>query len=471
MNTRKFLLLATLLVLTLSMASAKSTGSIFGWGLEGGIAIGDNAGSDEDISPLARGFLQIDMTKQLITRLGISYLPIKADDAVPPYSTQTFMGDARLLFRPFQFKYAAPFLYAGVGATKDTQYDSPILLAIPFGIGFQTKVSEKVAVELSGGYTLSVSDELDRRDRADDDTNWITGKKHDGFYTVSAAVSFTNPRKPAEPKMEKKPEVDLRTMDSDGDGLSDYDEINLYKTDPYKADTDGDGLTDYEEVMVYKTDPLKVDTDGDGLSDYDEVKTYKTDPLKKDTDGDGLTDYEEIMTYKTNPLLKDTDGDGLSDYDEVMVHKTNPLVKDTDGGGMDDGAEIKVGKDPLDPTDDMLDLSKPKEILFEGIHFDTAKYAVLPETAVTLEKTYNALKANPDVKITIIGHTDHVGTYADNQILSVNRAESVKNWLVKKGIDAKRIKTIGKSEGSPIATNDTAEGRAQNRRVEIEMQK
>ena len=107
MNTRKFLLLATLLVLTLSMASAKSTGSIFGWGLEGGIAIGDNAGSDEDISPLARGFLQIDMTKQLITRLGISYLPIKADDAVPPYSTQTFMGDARLLFRPFQFKYAA----------------------------------------------------------------------------------------------------------------------------------------------------------------------------------------------------------------------------------------------------------------------------------------------------------------------------------------------------------------------------
>ena len=128
MKTSKILMLMTIFVLTLSMASAKSNGSIFGWGLEGGVAIGDNAGSDEDISPLARGFMQIDMTKQLITRLGVSYLPIGADGI---YSTETFMADARLLFRPFQFKYASPFLYAGLGATKDTSYgDSPMLLAI-----------------------------------------------------------------------------------------------------------------------------------------------------------------------------------------------------------------------------------------------------------------------------------------------------------------------------------------------------
>ena len=105
MRITKVLLLVTLFVLTFGVANAKSNGSIFGWGLEGGIAIGDNAGSDEDISPLARGFMQIDMTKQLITRLGVSYLPIGADGI---YSTETFMGDARLLYRPFQFRYMAP---------------------------------------------------------------------------------------------------------------------------------------------------------------------------------------------------------------------------------------------------------------------------------------------------------------------------------------------------------------------------
>lgn len=445
MKTSKILMLMTIFVLTLSMASAKSNGSIFGWGLEGGVAIGDNAGSDEDISPLARGFMQIDMTKQLITRLGVSYLPIGADGI---YSTETFMADARLLFRPFQFKYASPFLYAGLGATKDTSYgDSPMLLAIPFGLGLQTQITPKIALEVGGGYNLSVSDELDRIVRDNDDTNRITNKKHDGFFTISAGISFTNPRQEPKPIVEKKPEIDPRTIDTDGDGLTDMDE------------------------QKYGTDPNNPDTDGDGLSDGDEVHKYRTNPLKADTDGDGLTDYQEVMQYKTDPLKVDTDNDGLSDYDEVMVHKTNPLLKDTDGGGMEDGAELRVSKNPLDPKDDMIDLTEAKPIVLEGINFDTAKYAVLPETAITLQRTVNTLMANPEIKITIIGHTDNVGTDAYNQILSVNRAESVRNWLVSKGIDAKRIKTIGKSEGSPIATNDTAEGRARNRRVEIEVQK
>jgi len=62
------------------------------------------------------------------------------------------------------------------------------------------------------------------------------------------------------------------TVDSDNDGLTDYQEVHVYHTDPLKADTDGDGLSDRDEVMVWHTDPLKVDTDGDGYSDGDEVK-------------------------------------------------------------------------------------------------------------------------------------------------------------------------------------------------------
>jgi hypothetical protein len=70
-------------------------------------------------------------------------------------------------------------------------------------------------------------------------------------------------------------------QDTDQDGLTDDEEINVYKTDPSKADTDGDGLTDREEVKVYKTNPLKADTDGDGLSDGLEIKNHH-DPLNPD---------------------------------------------------------------------------------------------------------------------------------------------------------------------------------------------
>ena len=82
-------------------------------------------------------------------------------------------------------------------------------------------------------------------------------------------------------------------LDSDGDGLTDDDELHRYKTNPGVADTDGDGLTDGEEVKL-GTDPLSVDTDGDGLSDTTEVLGIGTSPHKPDTDGDGLSDGVEV---------------------------------------------------------------------------------------------------------------------------------------------------------------------------------
>jgi hypothetical protein len=95
------------------------------------------------------------------------------------------------------------------------------------------------------------------------------------------------------------PQADPNT-DKDHDGLTYEEEMNL-GTDPNNADTDGDGLTDGQEVKVYKTNPKNFDTDGDGLTDGDEVKTYKTDPLKSDTDGDGFLDGQEVQSGY-NPL-------------------------------------------------------------------------------------------------------------------------------------------------------------------------
>lgn len=141
-------------------------------------------------------------------------------------------------------------------------------------------------------------------------------------------------------------------MDHDEDGIDDRDEFGL-GTDPANPDTDGDGLLDGQEVDVYETDPLDPDTDGDGSSDGDEVNVHGTDPLDPDSDGDGLQDGEEIE-LGTDPLERDSDGDGLSDADEVAAG-TDPLDADSDGDGLTDGQELDHGLDPLNPEDAAAD--------------------------------------------------------------------------------------------------------------------
>jgi len=89
-------------------------------------------------------------------------------------------------------------------------------------------------------------------------------------------------------------------------------------------DSDGEGLSNVEEIPL-GTDALDADTDNDGLSDFDEDRTHGTDPLESDTDADGLNDFDEVVTHGTDPLVADTDADGLSDFDEAVTYGTNPL--------------------------------------------------------------------------------------------------------------------------------------------------
>jgi len=101
--------------------------------------------------------------------------------------------------------------------------------------------------------------------------------------------------------------------------------------------------------------------------------------------------------------------------------------------------------------------------------FDFDKYVLKPEGRAKLDDLVSKIK---DVNLEVIiavGHTDWIGTVAYNQKLSVRRAESVKAYLVSKGIEKNRVYTEGKGKSQPIADNRTAEGRAKNRRVEIEV--
>jgi hypothetical protein len=133
--------------------------------------------------------------------------------------------------------------------------------------------------------------------------------------------------------------VDTATaVDSDGDGIADVDETNIYGTDPYNWDTDGDGRGDGEEAFVTGTNPAVWDDPNGAASDG------STDAAAADLSTEGAATGE---TAATGDAAADSDGDRLSDADEAALG-TDPSNPDTDGDGYYDGDEAALGTDPFD---------------------------------------------------------------------------------------------------------------------------
>ncbi len=430
--------------------------------------------------------------------VGLGTLEAEADTQ---FSTTTiYPVDARLMIHPLATGKIDPYASLGFGfmyfSPRDKNlHDLPrnankeyshITGYFPLGVGVQYFLTDNTAAGIGANYNFTLTDNLDDIKTGKNDNFWT--------FTLNLFAYLKSNNDPDGDKLLNDEEKQLGTNplnpDTDGDGLKDGEEVHTYHTNPLKKDTDDDGLNDKEEIFTYKTDPLNKDTDGDGLLDGEEVNKYHTDPLKKDTDGDGLTDGDEVLKYRTDPLVVDTDGDGLSDGDEVLKYHTDPLKKDTDGdslsdfdevtkyhtdpllmdtdkGGVDDGKEVQLGLNPLDPSDDVPIIKVGERIILEGVNFQTGKTTLLPQAHSILDQVAQSLIANPTAEVAIQGHTDNVGGAKTNMVLSLGRAESVKAYLVSKGVPAARVTTKGYGFTKPIGDNSKADGRAKNRRIEF----
>jgi len=102
-----------------------------------------------------------------------------------------------------------------------------------------------------------------------------------------------------------------------------------------------------------------------------------------------------------------------------------------------------------------------------GISFFSGRADISPESVLALREVAAMLDEHPDWRIRVTGHTDNVGTKEANNALSLKRAVAVVNWLVGRGIKRTRIEPAGSGDSEPVASNDTDEGRAKNRRIEL----
>jgi OOP family OmpA-OmpF porin len=141
--------------------------------------------------------------------------------------------------------------------------------------------------------------------------------------------------------------------------------------------------------------------------------------------------------------------------------------KDLDNFGIF-SIEVEMMKQEVSAQEIKGTIDSSGKIALYGILFDTGKSEIKPESDKAISSVATYLKENPEVNIYIVGHTDNTGDYALNQKLSQSRGESVKNYLVSRyGISATRLVGYGAGPICPVTSNDTEEGRALNRRVEI----
>ncbi|MCF6310487.1 MAG: OmpA family protein [Sulfurimonas sp.] len=208
-------------------------------------------------------------------------------------------------------------------------------------------------------------------------------------------------------------------------------------------------------------------------------------PVDGDDDNDGvLNPIDQCPTTPTGTTVDakgckvdgDDDNDGvLNSIDQCPTTPTGTTVDakgcKVDGDDDNDGVLNSIDQCPTTPTGNLVDRDGCTKIVNLHVNFENNSYVVDEASKLRVKKFANFLTTRSNFTAQIIGHTNSIGRELDNQILSENRANAVRDLIIEYGIEAHRVTAIGKGESTPVASNDTAEGLAQNRRIEASLNK
>ncbi|MEJ2540459.1 MAG: OmpA family protein [Gemmatimonadota bacterium] len=270
-----------------------------------------------------------------------------------------------------------------------------------------------------------------------------------------------------------------RFIDDDGDGVE--NRIDECPGTPLgvsvnavgcRVDSDGDGVFDEDDACAntprgvrVDASGCRVDSDGDGVFDEDDNcantpsgVAVDSNGCPVDSDNDGVADYQDDCL--NTPAGERVDASGCrirTDSDNDGIFDDQDRCPNTGAGVQVDGVGCPI-----------LFENEATELILEGVTFRTSSSELTANSETILDRVAESLVGNPDIRVRVEGHTDSTGPEDFNMTLSQARAESVVAYLQSRGVPARQLEAVGVGPADPIAPNNTPEGRARNRRVELQ---
>jgi outer membrane protein OmpA-like peptidoglycan-associated protein len=316
------------------------------------------------------------------------------------------------------------------------KWNAGVLPTIGGGLTFMTKHGFNIDLGIQWNNTLS-----DFVDGAEG------GDKDDSFWMGYLGLAFNFETK----------------KDKDGDGILDKDDKDPTHAEDFDGFEDRDGAPD-------------LDNDNDGIPDVSDKAPGTDETVSK-----GINTKEDMDGFQDKDGVPDpdNDNDGIIDTkdkapgtDDTVKKGIN--TKETKNGFMDEDGipdEVPVVEKPKPPVVEqpkpVVEVKKEIPLNLAPVYFQTNSDELSKDDIAILDAIVVGLQGNPDVKLEVVGNTDNIGGADLNKKLSMQRAQEVKNYLVSKGIDEKRLLVIGNGPDKPVDVNTTPEGRAKNRRTEF----
>ena len=406
------------------------------------------------------------LSKNFDAELGFSYGKLRYENV---FESNVADFDLRLVYKltnGYLLKEDAkvsPFLFAGfgmgwlsdIGGTGNLRRfeDKPNAM-LPLGAGLEFKVTEGASITTKASYKRSIVD-------------------RPNYMQYSIGVSFSLSRK----------------KDSDGDGVYDKEDACPNEAGPVEnkgcpwPDSDNDGVLDKDDACPSQAGTLNgcPDADRDGIRDAEDacpniagIARFNGCP---DTDGDGIKDSEDECPNVAGTLngCPDSDKDGIKDSDDQCPRIAGNLngCPDTDGDGIrdqDDSCPQTAGITANNGCPEVKEeVKQVLELAVRNIQFNSGSDVLKASSYASLDQVAELMRENNTFRLKLSGHTDNTGNDDLNLDLSKRRANAVRQYLINKGISADRLSADGYGETQPVADNNTREGRAANRRVELEI--